>query len=119
MEILASGSDWIFTDAERLQSFLESETGKRFIAQLASKAPLLLASGDVNSILIRSGEVRAFSSVVQMIIDLAHPEPPPQDNPVSKAHPDLEDDSAWNDGESVAKPKDLFATPVVEQPKTP
>lgn len=106
MEIIATDSDWIFTDAERLATFLDTDTGKRLIAKLVDTAPPLLASGDVNAILIRSGEVRGISGMIQTLMALAHPAPPSPSS--SDTHPPLEDDAAWNDGQKLE--------PVVSQP---
>jgi hypothetical protein len=119
MEIVASASDWIFTDAERLRAFLETDTGKRFLAKLLERTPRLLPSGDTNSILIRSGEVRGIQIVAEEILALASPPPPEDKKVISETHPSLEDDAAWGDGESVSKPKDLFEVPKTDTPDTP
>ena len=115
MEIVASASDWLFTDAENLLAFLNSETGKRFLPKLAELTPVLLPSGDTNAVLIRSGEVRGVQIILQAIFSLAHPTADEAPK-ITDLHPPLEDDKAWNDGESVANPKDLFAVPATETP---
>lgn len=110
MEILASENDWLPTDEIALSIFLETPTGRRFIPALAKNAPGLMAGGDINSILIRSGEVRAFQTIIEAILMLAHPVAPvPQ--PVS-SYPALENDAAWNDGQTLEVPKP-------PQPETP
>lgn len=96
MEIIAAPSDWLATDSENLARFLETETGKRLLPRLVEHAPALLASGDVNAILIRSGEVRAWTRLAETLLGLAHPEPPAK--PQAPEYPALTDDAAWNDG---------------------
>jgi hypothetical protein len=103
MEILANEGDWTHTDEAALASFLETPTGRRLIPALVSTSPGLMACGDVNAILIRSGEVRAFQTILESILTLAHP-PTPFLQPAS-SHPDLEDDAAWNDGQHLDVPK--------------
>jgi hypothetical protein len=100
MEVLAKETDWLPTDSENLAAFLETATGKRLIPALVQGMPSLLAGGDVNAILIRSGEVKAFQSVVESIVLLAHPPAPLA--PPNTEYPRLEDDKAWNDGQSLA-----------------
>lgn len=99
MEILANPSDWTQFDAENLAKFLETETGKRLLPKLVETKPELLASGDINSILIRSGEVRAFDKMLNDMLLLAHP-PAPMAQPVSE-YPPLTKDEAWNDGQKL------------------
>jgi hypothetical protein len=104
MEILALPSDWTHTDADNLSKFLDTETGKRFIPTIADRVPPLLDKGADNEILIRSGEVRGFQNVVRVIVDLAHPAPPPT-SPQSE-YPDLENDKAWPDGRKLGEQPD-------------
>jgi hypothetical protein len=61
-----------------------------------------MAGGDINAILIRSGEVRAFQMVIETIFTLAHP-PTPMEQPAN-AYPALEDDKAWKDGQTLDVP---------------
>jgi hypothetical protein len=100
IEIVAKPSDWTSIDAERWAAFLETETGKRLIPNLAETAPGLLASGDVNAILIRAGEVRGFQSVLREMISLAHP-PAKLEERVTESYPSLTDDSKWEDGQKL------------------
>ena len=102
MEITANSLDWLSNDEQRLAAFLDTETGKRFIPKLVENAPPLLASGDSNAILIRSGELRGYQEVVRTILMLAHPAPPQQQQHPGYAAP--EDDSAWADGQKMLKP---------------
>lgn len=99
MEILANPSDWTAFDAEILAKFLETDTGKRLIPKLVETKPELLAGGEINAILIRSGEVRSFDRMVTELLTLAHP-PAPIPQPVSE-YPPLTRDEAWNDGQRL------------------
>ena len=99
MEITAGQLDWLPTDEEALAKFLDTETGKRFIPKLVESVPSLLSDGDTNAILIRTGEVRGYQSVVQSIFALAHPAP--QTRPQRLGYEAPEDDSAWNDGQKL------------------
>lgn len=103
LELIANPSDWTQFDAENLAKFLETETGKRLIPKLIEVKPVLLGAGDTNSILIRSGEVRAFDSMVQELVLLAHP-PAPMSTPESE-YPPLTRDEAWNDGQKLTPEK--------------
>lgn len=96
MELLAKTTDWTTVDEERWAAFLETETGKRLLPKLAETTPALLPGGETNSILIRNGEVRAFLTVIETLLGLAHPEPPAAEH--SPAYPPPEDDRYWNDG---------------------
>lgn len=103
MEIIARPSDWTQIDAENLAKFLETETGKRLIPKLVENVPTLLDGGDTNRILIRSGEVRSFTQMVESLMNLAHP-PPPMPQQVSE-YPAPENDAAWNDGQKLDIPQ--------------
>jgi hypothetical protein len=103
MEILANVGDWTHTDELALAAFLETATGRRLIPALVSTSPGLLAGGDINAILIRSGEVMAFQKVLETILTLAHP--PARVLEPANAYPALEDDTAWNDGQTLEVPK--------------
>lgn len=120
MEILAKADEWVpSTDAENLAKFLDTDTGKRFLVQLADGAPLLLAEGDVNAILIRSGEVRSFHSVIQLIVALAHPSAPPAASGPTSEYPAPEDDKHWNDGRVLNDPTPSFEKDFFPNPATP
>ncbi len=101
IEIVAKPTDWLPTDQERWAAFLETETGKRLLPFIAESAPQLLAKGSKTEILIRSGEVRGFQTVLRELILAAHPTAKdPQVNMTE--YPPLEDDTKWNDGKSLA-----------------
>ncbi len=99
MEILAGPNDWTQIDAENLARFLETDTGKRLVPKLVEHKPSLLAGGEINSILIRSGEVRSFDSMIEALFMLAHPPAPVA--PPSTEYPALTDDTAWRDGQRL------------------
>lgn len=102
MEIVASALDWTSIDEENLAKFLDSETGKRFLPKLLETTPTLLATGDVNAILVRSGEVRGFQQIVRDILSLAHPQSRASDvTPPANDYPPPEDDRHWNDGQKL------------------
>lgn len=102
MEIVAAASDWLYTDAENLRTFLSSSTGQRLLPKLAEKTPGLLPGGDINAILIRSGEVKGIQLILQEILALTSPEQEPIK--VISQHPPLEDDAAWDDGKKLNDP---------------
>jgi len=104
MEVIARESEWLPTDADNLAAFLETATGRRLIPSLVQGMPVLLAGGEINAILIRSGEVRAFQSVIESLLLLAHPAAPPA--PAVNEYPRLEDDAAWSDGQKLSKPEE-------------
>lgn len=100
IEIVAKSTDWLHTDQERWAAFLETETGKRLIPYLAESAPQLLAKGDINEVLIRSGEVRGYQAVMRDLILAAHPTAQVEPT-VRPGLPDLYDDSQWKDGQKL------------------
>ncbi len=100
MEILANDKDWLPTDAENLAKFLESETGKRLIPKLVEHCPTLLDQGETNAILIRNGEVRAWTGMIESLLTLAHPIGTINTQTITE-YPPLTDDKAWNDGQKL------------------
>jgi len=99
MEYFANENDWTQTDAERWNAFLLTETGKRLVPKLIETAPVLLDKGDVNAILIRTGEFRGFQNACQQLVALAHESKTAP--PVPTEYPDLTNDAAWNDGQKI------------------
>lgn len=89
-------SEWTSDDAIALRTFLESVSGQRFLFHVAENCPELLGGGESNSVLIRSGEVKGYSSSLKNILSLTI-EPPQTAIPVSSNYPDLDDDSKWID----------------------
>jgi hypothetical protein len=88
---------WDSTDAGTLQSFLESPVGQKVLTILHGKIPGLLDGSDVNTALVRSGEVKGaqgiFDSLVSLIVEVpVELQPPPKQE---EAYPDLENEAAW------------------------
>lgn len=99
MEIIANPRDWTVNDEQVWAKFLETETGKRLLPQIHDLAPPLLAGGEINAILIRSGEVRGLARALDILIALAHP---PASAPNSRTeYPPLEADALWDDGQKL------------------
>jgi hypothetical protein len=113
IEIVAKPTDWLVTDQERWAAFLETETGKRLLPCAAESAPQLLAKGELNEILIRSGEVRGYQNVLQNLITMAHPSASSATIRNATEYPSLTDDSQWNDGNKLEVPKNP------EEPQAP
>lgn len=111
IEIVANPLDWLTTDQERWAAFLETETGKRLLPHLAESAPQLLPKGDINEILIRTGEVRGYQNVLRDLILAAHPTAKVTPSQSTSEYPPLTDDSKWNDGEKL--------TPEDSEPENP
>lgn len=99
MEIVANIMDWTTVDEENWAKFLDTDTGKRLIPKLLESTPTLLAGGDINQILIRSGEVRGIQEIARLMLELAHPQV--KVTPVANEYPALDADDAWNDGQRL------------------
>lgn len=89
-------------DRDLWKQFLRTTTGKRLLSKALDTQPPLLAKGDINEILIRSGEVRGWSAAFSTLVALAIPE--------AKAtvaepenYPALTDDAAWEDQTTDSK----------------
>jgi hypothetical protein len=99
MEIQAGPLDWASNDYDNWAAFLNTETGRRFLPRLLESVPPLIEGGDTNAILIRTGVVRGFQLAVQELARMARNDGPPPK--VVDTHPPLEDDKAWNDGQTL------------------
>lgn len=95
MEIVTDSLPWSSDDEFRWNAFLQTETGKRLIPKLAERLPTLLDGGDVNRVLIRSGETRGFQQAVAVLLELTHSPPPPPKTEIS--YPPLDSDEHWPD----------------------
>lgn len=100
MQIATDGLEFDSDDRSKWKNFLSTRAGLRLIPKCAEHAPQLLGKGESNEILIRSGELRGFQIAIQSLLSLAEP-PAPDAPPERTAWPDLMDDSAWNDGNSL------------------
>lgn len=101
MTITDDALPWFTEDEQNWNAFLQTTTGQRLMPKLAQLAPVLLARGHVNAILIRSGEVRGVQSILQAMLDLTHSPPQPKGQSISPNYPDPEDDTQWSDGEKL------------------
>lgn len=85
------------------KTFLQTRAGLRLFPKILESVPQLLASGDTNALLVRNGEVRGFSMAVQAALALA--DAPPKEAPSERTtYPNLTDDAAWGDGQSLTAP---------------
>ena len=101
MEITNDTPEWTSEDVVNLRNFLKSQSGQRFLSSLTESAPVLLAEGDINQILIRSGEVRGSMSFIRSILALAYPANPPKPSETNTNYPALTDDQAWSDDQKL------------------
>jgi hypothetical protein len=83
-------------DRAILLQFLQTRTGQRLIPKMAEAVPVLLAKGDSNEILIRSGEVRGWQAALSTIMELVAVSAPVNVRPAG-AYPDPENDDEWSD----------------------
>lgn len=90
----AKTTEWTSDDAIALRTFLETVTGQRALVHVGEGCPELLGGGDINSILIRSGEVKGWSASLVSLISLTV-ETPQTSPPEKSSYPDLDDESAW------------------------
>lgn len=84
---------WNSEDVNIFRQFLDSRTGQKLVPRLAEATPTLFSEGEVNKLLIRSGEVRGVQLILNEIFSLANP--PPSTPKEITEYPSLTDDSAW------------------------
>lgn len=89
-------AEWNSDDAKNLRNFLGTQTGERLMVHLGQSVPELLGGGDVNAILIRSGEVKGGSALLVHFVSLTSQIPDSVITPKKDNHPDLDDDSAFD-----------------------
>jgi len=100
MDLTSDSLPWDSTDIALWRQFLDTRTGARLIPKLLESVPALLSGGDVNAILIRSGDVRGFSTAARILLSLTIETPvTPVAAPANYAA--LEDDAAWSDGQTL------------------
>lgn len=101
MEITNDSPEWdVSEDREILSQFLKTRTGQRLLPKILESMPVLLSEGEINKILIRSGEVIGWGAAVKTLLALSIPEPkPPEQNDTE--YPPLTDDKAWGDGKQL------------------
>lgn len=101
MEITSTPLEWTSDDALNFRAFLKTQSGSRLLPKAAESTPALLPEGDINRILIRSGEVRGFQAVIQTLLSLAYPTAEPENTAGNTNYPDLTDDRSWDDGNKI------------------
>jgi len=93
MDISNDSLPWSSEDVALFRQFLKAQTGKRFLPKIVESVPILLAKGNDNEILIRSGEVRGYQLAAQAILALSVIEG--ASIPATPtAYPNLDDDDA-------------------------
>lgn len=102
MDITSEALEWDSNDTVNFRNFLKTSTGSRFIPKLAEGLPLLLPGGEMNAILIRSGELRGSQELIKTILALAYP--PAEIKQNETGYHDLTDDQAWQDGQTIQTP---------------
>jgi hypothetical protein len=85
--------EWESDDAIALRSFILSDTGRKAFQRVSEACPELLDGSDVNTTLVRSGEVKGFTSALEILFSLVHIKP--ADETVPPNYPDLDNDAAW------------------------
>lgn len=87
---------WTSTEASVWKDFLKTGTGQRLLRYLAESEPFLLRHGDINAILIRSGEVAQHKQIVSELLELtgAVDALEPETN-LSPNYPPLDADEHW------------------------
>jgi len=98
MEITNDPSEFSSEDVAAWRAFLNTRTGQRLLPKLLEETPVLIAGGEINRILIRSGELLGYQAAVRALLTLANP--PAEQKSISN-FPDLADDNAWNDGKKL------------------
>lgn len=77
MEIIREGPEWTSEDVSNFRAWLDTQTGRRLLPKLAESAPPLLAGGNTNDILIRSGDLRGFQLAVRTLLGMTEVEQAP------------------------------------------
>jgi hypothetical protein len=88
---------WDSTDAGILQIFFETPVGQKVLTILHGRIPGLLEGGELNKVLIRSGQVAGaqmiFDSLVSLIVEI--PVELQQIQKTEDSYPSLDDSQAW------------------------
>jgi hypothetical protein len=93
MQIVSQLLDWDSDDQTAWRAFLKTRSGNRLIPKLLEGAPALLPGGEINALLIRSGEFRGWQEAIRDLLSLT--EGTPLQKPPADSYPSLDDDSAW------------------------
>lgn len=104
MQIVNELLPWSDNDAANWKAFLNTLTGQRLLPKIAENVPELLGAGQLNDILIRTGEVRGWQFSIRELLQLTSP-PKPETRKEPDAYPDPTDDSKWEDGQKIELPQ--------------
>lgn len=94
MEVTNARLEWTPEDALNWEKFLQTQTGSRLIPIWIESAPPLLETGDVNTILVRSGKLLGFQLGIKALLELSVP-PQSEEQKTPSNYPNLLDDSQW------------------------
>jgi hypothetical protein len=87
---------WTSVDAQAWKELLLTDTGKKLLRALVLEKPELLAKGETNDILIRSGEARQHDNLTAFLLTLTGVDTEIDDDPSQEStYPSLTDDTAW------------------------
>lgn len=86
---------WEGEDASAMRTFLESDSGKRFIARLAWFRPDFSPSYDATRRLVESGEIRGYERCIEQILLLKDEATVVKDEVISPNYPPLDSDHFW------------------------
>lgn len=94
MEVTNARLEWTPEDSLNWEKFLQTQTGSRLIPKCVESAPLLLETGHVNAILVRSGKLLGYQAAVKGLLELSVP-PQAEQEQTPENYPSLYDDSKW------------------------
>jgi hypothetical protein len=93
--ILGEAPVWNASAIALLRQYLDSDAGKVFLAQLASRRTALMTGSDnLNAVALRATEVAGYEKCINTILQLAEPLKPELATH-SEQYPDLDDETAW------------------------
>jgi hypothetical protein len=95
MQVTNDTIEWTSDNAALLHEFLKTPTGQRLLPRIAEQVPALLSGGDVNALLIRSGEVRGYQDALRNLLAASMPTPEPAK--AESSYPSLDDPANWNE----------------------
>lgn len=91
--IIGEPSPWNKDAAALLTQFLETHTGKVFLAQLLYHRPALSSASDTSSVALQAKYVAGYEQAIAQIMNLTEP-PVEAERPINN-YPDLDDESQW------------------------
>jgi hypothetical protein len=99
MQITNEPLNWDSDDMAAWRVFLGTRAGLRLLPKFLENVPSLLSGGNVNEILIRTGEVRGWAEAGRTLLALQFSLP--EAKAPAEAYPPLDADEHWNDGKKV------------------